>query len=345
MNSRPGRAKRLESAVSICLVAILFLIGVGIFLKQFDVDMSRFGIEATRHRRAKLSAQKGEKIALDSLAPSGFGTLAKTETYTTENLYEKINGKAPLYIESGFKDLLTQRFISKDRENLWMELFIYDMGNIENAYSVYSTQKRAEVEMLSFAYPRFHYKTSNGLYFVHGKYYVEAVGSSESTKLLRAMVEITQKISSVLPADSDTRTFEAKMALFPKENLVPGSIKLYLTDAFGFEGLTDTFTARYEVDSEIISVFLSKRTSTENAASVAKSYRNFLLESGGKLKKATNKALEGQVLDFYGMTEIVSSIGPFVVGIHEAENQQAAEKLAEILVSKINEVINSADNE
>ena len=338
MNSRPGRAKHLESAVSICLVVMRFLFGVGIFLKQFDVDMSRFGIEAT----AKLSAQRGEKMALDSLAPSGFGALAKTETYTAENLYEKINGKAPLYIESGFKDLLTQRFISKDRENLWMELFIYDMGNIRNAFSVYSVQRRADVEMLAFASPRPHYKTSNGLYFVHGKCYVELVASTESTELDRAMVKIAMKFASNMAVD-DTKI--AEFALFPKENFVQGSFKLYLTDALGFEGLTDTFTAKYEVDSEIISVFLSKRTSTENAASVAKSYRNFLLESGGKLKKATNKTLEGQVLDFYGMTEIVSSIGPFVVGIHEAENQQAAEKLAEMLVSKLNEVINSAHNE
>jgi hypothetical protein len=188
------------------------------------VDMSRFGIGATTAEL--LTQKKTEEAALGSLAPSGFEALSETETYTAENLYEKINGKAPLYTESGFEKLFTQRFASRDRENLWMELFVYDMANIRNAFSVYSTQKRAGVEMLSFAYPRFHYKTGNGLYFVHGKYYVELVGSSKSTKLLGAMVEVTQKISSTLPADGNTGAFEAKMALFPKGNIVPGSIKL-----------------------------------------------------------------------------------------------------------------------
>jgi hypothetical protein len=305
--------------------------------------MSRFGIDAAA---AEILAQKKtEEAALDSLAPSGFEAFSGIETYTAENLYEKINGKAPLYTDSGFKKLFTRRFVNKGDNSLWFELYVYDMANIRNAFSVYSTQKRAGVEMLSFAYPRFHYKTGNGLYFVHGKYYVELVGSSESTKLLKAMVEVTQKISSTLTADGNTRAFEAKTALFPKGNIVPGSIKLYLADAFGFEGLTDTFTAQYKIDGETITAFLSKRLDYKDAEAVAESYRNFLIENGAVAKGTTNKILEGKVVDFYDTTEIVLAAGPFVVGIHEAENQQAAEKLAEMLVTRLNEVIDSANNE
>ena len=50
-------------------------------------------------------------------------------------------------------------------------------------------------------------------------------------------------------------------------------------------------------------------------------------------------------MDSYGTTEIVFTVGHFVAGIHEAENQQAAEKLAEILINRLNEIINSANNE
>ncbi len=44
MDSTPKRAKRLEYAISICLLAVLFLIAAGLFLKQSDFDMGRFGI-------------------------------------------------------------------------------------------------------------------------------------------------------------------------------------------------------------------------------------------------------------------------------------------------------------
>ncbi len=345
MGSVPGRNKRLESAVSVLLLAVLFLIGLGVFIKQADVDMGRFGIEA---QIAELSAQiagakKIEEPDLVSLAPAGFETLSKIEVYVSENLYEKINGKAPLYTDSGFEKLFTQRFISEDDESLWMELYVYDMAGIRNAFSVYSVQRRADADILSLFHPSFGYRTDNALYFVHGKYYVELIGSAESTQLFKAMTEIAGNITSKLkvgePRPSKTGRGEveqiAELSLFPDENAVLGSAKLYLADAFGFDGLTDIFVRRYKLDDETISAFLGKRPDSRNAEAVAESYHNFLIENGATTKKAANKSLEGKVLDFYDTTEIVLSTGPFVVGIHEAENQSLAEELAVKLIDKL----------
>jgi len=244
MFSVPGRNKRLESAVSVLLLAVLFLIGLGVFIKQADVDMSRFGIEA---QIAELSAQiasakKIEEPDLVSLAPAGLETLSKIEVYVSENLYEKINGKAPLYIDSGFEKLFTQRFISRDDENLWAELYVFDMAAIRNAFSVCSIQRRADADILSLFHPSFGYRTDNALYFVHGKYYVELVGSAESTQLFKAMTEIAGNITSKLKVGEVEQI--AELSLFPDENAVLGSAKLYLADAFGFDGLTDTFVRR-----------------------------------------------------------------------------------------------------
>ena len=321
------RAKRLESAISICLLAILLAIAVGVLLKQSDYDMGRFGIDTAAAPKLEVAFDLG------SLAPSGFETPSKTEVYNPENLYEKIDGKAPLYTDSGFEKLSARRFVSKNRENLGMELYVFDMGNVKNAFSVYSVQKRAGTEILPDMASA--YKTSNAIYFVHGKYYIELVGFSESEELFKAMTKIAQRVSSVLAVDKATEIDE--LGLFPPGDIVPGSFKLYLTNAFGFEGLTDIFTARYEFDNQTITAFLSKRTNSEDARTVAESYRSFLIENGAVVKQTTNKILEGKVVDFYDTTEIVFAIGPFVAGIHEAEAQQPAEKLALTLISKLGE--------
>jgi len=107
--------------------------------------------------------------------------------------------------------------------------------------------------------------------------------------------------------------------------------------AFGFEGLTDTFTARYKIDGETIIAFLSKRVDSNDAQLTAESYYNFLIDNGGVAKPIANKTIKAKVVDFYGTTEIIFVVGPFVGGIHEAENQQAAEKLAAKLISKLGE--------
>ncbi len=147
------------------------------------------------------------------------------------------------------------------------------------------------------------------------------------------MIETTQKIQTNLPIDKAAHIPE--LSFFPQENLVAGSHKLYLASAFGFEGFTDIFTAQYKLGDETITAFFSKRSDSRDAQLVAKSYYNFLLENGGELKPAINKTLEGKVVDFYDTTEIVSAAGPFVFGIHEAESQQSAEKIAITLINKL----------
>lgn len=337
MGSIRRRTRRLESAISIFLLTILFIIGVGVFVKQFDYDNSRFGIETAAAPKLEIAFDLG------SLTPAGFETLSKTEGYNSENLYEKIDGKAPLYTESGFQELLTRRFVSKDRKNLMTELYVFDMGNIKNAFSVFSVQRRPDADITSLFLPSFGYRTSNALYFVHGKYYVELVGFSESGELFKAMVEVAQKIRRELPVDAVTEI--AELSLFPPGDIVPGSFKLYLANAFGFEGLTDTFTARYKFGDETITAFISKRANPQDAKKVAKSYYEFLIDNGGFARQTANKAIEGKIVDFYDTTEIVFAIGPFVAGVHEAQEQSSAEKLASTLISKLGETAKAVGND
>lgn len=343
MNSIRRRAGHLESAVGVCLLIVLFLIGLGIFIKQFSYDNARFGIDAAAIPKLEIQSSTFEAhFQLTSFMPDGFDALSELEVYDPENLYEKINGKADQYLESGFEKLSTQRFVSKEDENLWMELFIYDMANTRNAFSVYSLQRRADADTISFFEPSFGYKTSNALYFCQGKYYVELVGSAESKQLFDAIIKTAQNIKTNLAVRNDVGIPE--LNLFPTEGIIPGSIKLHLKNAFGFEKLTDTFTARYKVNDVTITAFLSKRSSSESADAIAESYHRFLIENGAKAKNAANKTFEGKTLDFYATTEIIFTRGPFVAGVHEAENQQAAEKVAAKLNDKLSEAAKAGSN-
>jgi hypothetical protein len=339
MSATPGRVKRLESAISISLLGVLFLIGLAVFLKQFDADVSRFGIDATAAELPVHSQQanKGSEMALDPFVPADFKALSQPKIYTSGNLYEKINGKADFYIDAGFERLATQRFISDDNENLWVELYVYDMGNTRNAFSVYSRQRRPDVPALPDV--QFGYRTTNAFYFVQGEYYIELVGSAESQELTNAATEVTQKIRTNLPVEQDTQI--AELSIFPVENLIPESLKLYLSDTFGFERLTNTFAGRYKLDGEIITTFFSKRPNVQEAQNIAQAYYSFLLDSGCSDKTTTNQTLadlKANVVDAYGTTEIIFVTGPFVAGVHEADNQQAAEKLAETLALKLSDM-------
>ena len=334
-----GRAKHLESAIGILLLAILFLIGLSVFIKQSDFDMGRFGIDAAS---SALTKQKSKTVAeeqlfFDALVPTGFQKLSEAETYVPETLYEKIDGKAPLYIESGFVKLFTQRFASQNDDTLWFEVFTFDMATPKNAFSVYSVQKRPDALPLSLM--QFAYSTENAQYFASDRFYVELIGSSESAVIFKAMSEVADKLTERLSESKVTEIHE--LILFPPDNLVAGSAKLYLSDAFGFDGFSDTFVCQYKIGEDPVTAFLSKCQSTQDARTVAESYYNFLIDNGGRDKPASDKNLQAikcKVLDFYNTTEIVFAIGPYVAGIHEAKNQQSAEKVAAELFDKLSKL-------
>jgi hypothetical protein len=312
-----GQARQIESIISISLILALFVVAVVIFLLQ-------------KPKTAPL-----KELNLSSLTPASFAAFSDMETYNSENLYEKIDGKAPLYTESGFEKLLTQRFADKNKQDLMMEIYIYDMGNVRNAFCVYSTQRRAEAEPLLAM--KFAYKAGNALFLVHGKYYIELIGFSEADSLSKAMIEAAQKCRTNLTDSGENDIPE--LNLFPSENLIAESDKFYLKDAFGFEGLTNTFTAQYKFGNNNITAFFGKCRDKKTAQQTAENYCNFLVNNGGIIKQAANKIPECRIVDLSGSTEIIFTTGTFVAGVHEAENQQTAEKLAETLFDKLNESV------
>jgi len=314
MNSMSARPKPVESAISICLLAVLLLIAMGIFIKQ-----------ASQPTDVKDSAD-----VLSSMAPSGFEPFSQTETYTEENLYEKIDGKATFYTDAGFKELRSRRFTGKLHREISIELYVYDMQNTRNAFSVYSRQVRPDAQVLRDA--QFGYRTTNALYIVHGRYYIEAICSAQLDELPNVVTELANNIPGHLDAGKITSVEDIRF--LPTDNIIPLSIKLYLTDTFGYEGLTNTFTARYRIGNQTLTAFFSKRPGSGSAQQVAENYYNFLIENGGTAKQ-TKVNFGARAVDFYNTTEIVFAIGPFVGGIHEAEDQKTAEQMALILHKKL----------
>jgi len=207
------------------------------------------------------------------------------------------------------------------------------MGQAKNAFSVYSLQKRPgarPLEQIPLAY-----KTSNGLYMMHGKYYVEVVGFVTSDKLSLAMAELARKIRSDLPVAGAEI---AELKLLTNENLVPGTIKLYTESAFGLASFDNVFAASYKIADQTLTGFVSKRPDPQNAQQTAKTYYKFLLDNGAKAVKPKDADSDLMMADFYGTIEIIFAQDIFVAGIHEADDQAAAEELAKILIKKLSEV-------
>ena len=327
----PGhRNSQNETFISIAVLLLLVITGTLIFLKQFRYDPSIFpsGMILSINSNQPLPDEKSQNaLSLKNMTP-----MTPPETFNADNLSEKINGKAELYLSAGFKSLTSQRFKKPSDADSWLEVFIYDMGNIENAFAVYSVQKREGIIPLELT--RFFYKTENAVFFVHGNYYIEITSSKVSGSLMESMLSFSGDFIK-------NRNIEEKAipetALFPSEDLDSNSIILFPSNALGFDKLNMVFAADYKTQKGKIKAFLSLRKNQKEAKELAKSYSGFLVSLGGKSIKSELKPDNLEIIEIMDAYELIFSNGSFLAGIHSAEDLNGAKKIVSALNKKLGE--------
>ena len=230
---------RTERWVGFIILLCLAGIAAGVFLKQFSFNPAVL-VATTAVPEAAETISTPSLGETPTTLPPELSALSAPETFTADNLYDKIDGKADLYLTAGFVQLRCQRLALKAANDVWMEWFVYDMGTLPQAFSVFSLQRRSEAQALDLT--PFAYQTQNALFFVCGRYYVEAVTAMPTEPMMTAMLAMARQFVAANPPGM-TRIPELK--LFPPENLKAGSQGLQVADAFGFDRFTNVFTAKY----------------------------------------------------------------------------------------------------
>jgi len=326
MHFPQGRNKVIETGISFFLLSVILFIAIGVFFKQFRYEAGHFISDSMVVSTADITENNAELADLSNILSAEFKAMNTTETYDPNSLYEKINGKADLYLVSGFVHLTCQRFVNKANDKLWWELFVYDMGSPKNAFAVFGAQRRYEAKPLDWT--RFSYSTKNAVFLARGRYYIEAVAADESEHLLTSIVAA---IKHFIEQRAIKEEQIEELAYFPDRYLIPHSINLIVANVFGFSELRNTFTARYELDGEALTAFISKQANRQTASSIFEKYYSFLIANGGEDKTDGDFSIPAKVVDFYGSTEIVFTNGEYIAGVHEADSEQSAKKLTILL--------------
>ena len=268
----------------------------------------------------------------ESLIPLPKGILPETspEIFNPDNLYEKIDGQAELYLSAGFQRLKSQSFVKADKPDLWVDLFVYDMGNVRNAFAVFSMQRREECESVKLG--QFSCSLEDALFLVHGPYYVEIIASKENA-------EVTEMIHSMAENFVRENQVEVKpiveLSLFPRSNLIENSISMIPTNAFGFDGLNRVFVAKYRLGQKKLTAFISRRESPLEAEELALKYHALLLRYGGKDVKPDTRIKKCKVVEIAEAYEVIFTHKSTLAGVHEAVNKGEAESLAERVREKL----------
>jgi hypothetical protein len=321
--AKVGAAQRLTGYG---ILAVLGLILAGLLIQQ-----SRFNpavIVALRAPELKGRPQTVGGVALAATAAlipevAGFTPLAPVESYNPDNLSDKIDGKAELYLSAGFKEMSCRSFGLGGSAGAHVDVYLYDMGSAQNTFAVFSGQRRSGSPSIPLTANA--YATANALFFTQGKFYVEIVADRASEPLQKSLGDYATALLAKLPSEGEARD---EAALFPKEGLALDSVRLSATDTFGLEGLNNVLTGEYSLKAGKATGFIAVRDTPEQAQAEAKRYLDFLAANGYQKVQAPGAAGDIPVLSLDNSFEMVFVHGRILAGVHDAATLTAAQELA-----------------
>jgi hypothetical protein len=333
------KAASKQTLLSLSILGTLAIIAGGVFMAQFSY------YPAVQQVASRLpGGDQGDAVSSVTAEPSlislpaGQSPLTPMEAFDAATLSDKINGKAELYLSAGFKRLQSQRLKAESAGDVWMEVFVYDMQTPQNAFAVFSAQRRADAQELELG--QYGYQTANALFFVHGPYYVEIVASDRTEAIIEPMHTLAESFINAHPVQ--TQTIDEK-ALFPREGLVKDSIALLSADAFGYDRFDKIFTATYQLGNSQLVAYFSRRQSPGEAQELADGYAAFLTAFGGSPVESDSTLPTAKMIFILDTYEIVCSHDHFLVGVREAVDKQSAQELALRLTNSIQEATRESD--
>jgi hypothetical protein len=260
--------------------------------------------------------------ALTDIPLAGWRAAGPVERYVVANLYDKINGRSELFMAYGVLGLAFLSFRKEDTPTQFIDVFLYDMGSAPGAFGAFSVERDEDHEPLDIG--RESYRAGDDLFFWKGPYYASILGASKAPAVQQAQTEIARVLADRLDDSNETLW---GFDILPKENRDLHSVQYFMIDALSLSFLRDTYTARYDVDSEEITAFVSRAASAAEAAEAREHYVAYMRRYGDDLEERDGGAVVADMGG--GFVDVVFVEGQFVAGVTAVSKKSLALEFTE----------------
>ena len=203
--------------------------------------------------------------------------LTNFPVYTTENLWNYINGAATVYLAYGFTSLRMAEY-TKGKNSITVE--IYHHKDAYNAFGIYSSERSPGYNFIDVGAQG--YLEGSVLNFFAAEYYVKIHSNSEKQPELIAMKEIAENISQQISPQPD---FPDIIHRFPADGKVPNSEKYISQNYLGHGFLSGVFTADYKKTEDNYTMFILEKSSKQECLELLTAYFEFTGQNPTEIKE------------------------------------------------------------
>jgi Family of unknown function (DUF6599) len=182
--------KSVRLRYRILLISLLPCIAAAIYFSGQRYDAALIDFRTETKQQAPVSPVASPlSVELTSIVPAspqiaGFLQFGQARRYTKENLYEHVDGHAEYFISAGFTGLTVTEYIASGSvaKQAEIQAEVFDMGKSIQAFGVLADESGENASPVSVG--AMGYRTSGGLNFIRGRYYVKITAYSPKTPVL-----------------------------------------------------------------------------------------------------------------------------------------------------------------
>ena len=251
-----------------------------------------------------------------------------TITYDRETIFDYINGAGEVYRSYAFSQVVVARYERPGIDAFSVELF--DMGNAEDAYGVFSYAREQEEMGIGGGFER----RGSILCFWQDRYYVCVAAEERADDTGALLEEIARGISAQLPPPGAPPPL---VSMLPSEGLIPHSERFfhlhqtlnynyYLVreNVLNLSPDTDALMARYQPGSTYLLVIVYQNEGA--AADALSSFRSQILPAAGSAETVEREE---------GKFTTTAQRGRFVVVVLDAVSAEAADSLRQATLDNL----------
>ena len=199
----------------------------------------------------------------------GFRIKADYPVFTSDNLYDFIDGAADIYLSYGFVNLNVAEY-KKGKDVIKVE--IYRHKNHTMSFGIYSSERSPSLRFLNLGAQG--YISGGIINFFKGNYYVKIKTFSKKEKIIQTAESLALKISLMLEGES---IMPSMIQQFPQEGKNQFEETYINNNVLGHNFLNNAFKATYTIGPDSFSVFIIQEASVEDTN---KTVNTFLASAG-----------------------------------------------------------------
>jgi hypothetical protein len=249
-----------------------------------------------------------------AMLPAGWTASGPWEVYPAGRMYEKIDGREPLFQQYG---ALRLRYIDVSKDGDDFEIYVYDMKSADGALGIYLANTPSKFDDLDLGTMA---DVSGGqVRVLRGKTYLEVLALAEKLSE-KTLVELAAGLTKNMPEEKEAQ--RTAVDLLPRQGRIRGSLILNRENTYGLSKLTDIFSASYKLGDDEFD-FLIRKISPTDSRKMLSALAEEIREFDGKIFKIEQGVM---IAEFMGKTLILKETGDFLVGINGSLDPKRSEQ-------------------